>query len=110
MGFFTDLIHGRKEHPEYTGTYPPDYFGEPNVSIFTGEYSQPWFLGADSAVMGGWSPDYPKYRSYEDYFATEHPMPREEEYTYTTEDGRQVLMREAYEQALKEWSKKNPMY
>jgi|JYMV01.1.fsa_nt_gi hypothetical protein len=95
-------------------SYPPDYFGEPNESFIRGlfsdepVYSQPVLFGRDSGFIGGWSPDYPKYRNYEDYFSKNFPYPEKENYTSPIHpDG---FDEKAYDEAMHEYYSNLPMY
>jgi len=96
MGLFT----GNED--SYSG-YPEGFFGEPSDS-------QPWIFGKDASLFGGHSPDYPKYRNYEDYFAKEFPKPDIESFTFTNEDGSTEIDQEGYDKAMMEWYEKMPMY
>jgi len=97
-----------------TDGYPPGYFGEPNESFFRSlfsdepVYTQPWFLGKDAGGGlggGGWSPDYPKYRNYEDYFAKNFPIPDKNDYWVGDS-----FNQERYDADVTEWYSKKPMY
>lgn len=110
MGWLTDLIHGEVPPVKYSNYNPEHYTEQPNRSLFTGDYSQPFFFGPDSIHLGGKSPDYPKYRSYADYFFTEFPMPTKDQFTYIDVDGEEVFMREEYNAAMKEWHKQYPIF
>lgn len=42
---------------------------------------QPMFMGQDSMMSGGESPDYPKFRTYNDFAEYEFPSPTVAQYT-----------------------------
>ena len=96
------------------------YGTEPNLSFATGllnmlgieneqVYSQPFMFGEDASAMYGTSPDYPKYRDYEDYVNQTAPFPDPRNYIMTNEDGKMFIDQDRYdEDYMRHYQAKSP--
>lgn len=101
-----------KQLPDSYLAYQRQEYGEPNESFFRGlfseepVYSQPWFFGSDSIVLGGRSPDYPNFRNYEEFYDYAFPPPKKEDYL----DDEGKFDEDAYNEAMLERVQKQPYY
>ena len=101
-----------KQLPDSYLAYQRQKYGEPNESFFRGlfsdepVYSQPWVFGSDAAIFGGRSPDYPKFRNYEEFYAYMFPEPQKED--YVTDEG--LFDEDSYNKAMMEYVQNQPYY
>jgi len=92
------------------------YTSEPSVSAMTGllnmlgiendqVYSQPLLFGEDASLLYGRSPDYPKYRDYEDYVSQVATYPTPENYVIRDKEGNMFFDDDRFDMARQEYYK-----